>query len=161
MVSHGHQPTRRILRSVPTSNNTHDKQQEEHDELSLTESAARHIIDNQTTEEERDALPRKENQSYIELYSELEDFRAPRVFDQLIGRAISDPICYNNDDRSLHRVRPIWSGPGGRRFATYGSMDRLFGIIPLPSFVRIYAVNPVMSVYDLVDQRYVLIHSPF
>lgn len=60
------------------------------------------------------------------------------------------------------RVRPIWSGPGGRKFVTYGSTsNKLLGVVPVPSFLRIYAVNPVMSVYDLVDQRYVTLRQCF
>lgn len=41
----------------------------------------------------------------------------------------------------------IWSGPGGRRLATY---TRVFRSKWLP---RLYCVNPVNVVYDLVDQR--------
>ena len=91
------------------------------------------------------------------------NFRRPRSYERVSlpkeDKHTNNSNSNDNDDGLLHRVRPIWSGPGGRRFATYGSMDRLLGIIPLPSFLRIYAVNPVMSVYDLVDQRYVILFS--
>jgi len=52
--------------------------------LSLMEDTAYQIIFN-AKEDERDALPKLADQSYIELYSELEQYRAPRKFDQLIG----------------------------------------------------------------------------
>jgi len=41
----------------------------------------------------------------------------------------------------------IWAGPGGRRLATY---TQVFKSKWLP---RLYCVNPVTVVYDLVDQR--------
>ena len=60
---------------------------------SLMEDAARQIICN-ATEDERDNFPA--DQTYIELYSELEQYRGPRVFDQLIGEDIS----YAETDKS-------------------------------------------------------------
>ena len=56
--------------------------------ITLVEDAARHRNSLSQTQEERNVLPRKTRQSYIEPYSELESFREPRVFDQLIGLAI-------------------------------------------------------------------------
>ena len=66
------------------------------DGLSLMEDTAKHIICN-AQQDERDTLQRMADQSYIELYSELEQYRAPRVFDQLIGGLIS----YLGNDKSL------------------------------------------------------------
>ena len=63
--------------------------------LSLMEDTARQIICN-AEEEERNALPKLTNQTYIELYSELLKHREPRVFDQLIG----DKLCYVNNNRA-------------------------------------------------------------
>ena len=82
--------------------------QQEHEEgldnnrLSLMEYAARYIVNNYKTDEERNVLPitTEQQSSWIQLYSELEQYRSPRKFNQLIGRAISDPICFINNDRS-------------------------------------------------------------
>ena len=60
------------------------------------EDTARQIICN-AKQDEREAIPKLTNQSYIELYSELEQYRSPRVFDQLIGERIS----YVNNDKSI------------------------------------------------------------
>jgi len=62
---------------------------------SLMEDTARQIICN-AEKEERDALPRMANQSYIEVYNELLKHSEPRVFDQLIGNR----LFYVNDDKS-------------------------------------------------------------
>ena len=62
---------------------------------SLMEDTAHQIISN-AQQDEKEALPRMANQSYIELYSELEQYRGPRSFDQLLGNRLS----YVNDDRS-------------------------------------------------------------
>jgi len=67
------------------------------DGLSLMEDTARQIMSN-AEKEERDALPRMANQTYIELYSKLLKHREPRIFDQLIGEGLS----YVNDDDKSH-----------------------------------------------------------
>lgn len=85
-------------RRFGSTQNIEGSQQQE--EMSLMEGITRDIINSTQTEEERGALPRKNGQSYIELYSELERLRAPRIFDQLIGRAIQDPICSVGNDGS-------------------------------------------------------------
>lgn len=66
------------------------------DVLSLMEDTARHIICN-AQQDEKEALPKLANQTYIELYSELEKYRRPRIFDQLIGKRIS----YVGNDKSI------------------------------------------------------------
>ena len=58
------------------------------------EDTAQQIICN-AKEHEREALP-KLDQTYIELYSELEQLRAPIVFDQLIGKE----LCYVDINKS-------------------------------------------------------------
>jgi len=68
---------------------------EKNEGLSLMEDTALQIINNSHTDE-REALPKLANQTYIELYSELEKYREPRVFDQLIGQDLS----YVNNDKS-------------------------------------------------------------
>ena len=63
---------------------------------SLMEDTAYQIICN-ATEEEREAIPKLAHQSYMEVYSELEKHRAPRVFSQLIGEGITHAT---HDDES-------------------------------------------------------------
>ena len=61
-------------------------------------------------EDEKEALPKKANHTYIELYSELEKLRAPRVFDQLIGEDLryvdndKSHIKYNKRERNYMRT---------------------------------------------------------
>ena len=62
---------------------------------SLMENTAHQIMCH-AKEDERGALPKLANQTYMELYSELEKLRAPRLFDQLIGNDIS----YVDHDKS-------------------------------------------------------------
>ena len=54
------------------------------DGLSLVEDTAKQIC-HHAKEDERNALPKMANQTYIELYSDLENYREPRLFDQLVG----------------------------------------------------------------------------
>jgi hypothetical protein len=65
------------------------------DGSSLMEDTAKQLVCN-AKQDERDALPRMADQSYIELYSELEQLRAPRIFDQLIG----EDLYYGNNNKS-------------------------------------------------------------
>lgn len=65
-------------------------------------------------------------------------------YDVVHNMAYSDGDLYAPSGESALK---IWSGPGGRRLATY---TRVFRSKWLP---RIYNVNPVNVVYDLVDQR--------
>ena len=64
------------------------------DGLSLMEDTAHQIICN-AKEDERNALPN--GKTYIELYSELEKLRRPRLFDHIIGNGI---IYINKKDKS-------------------------------------------------------------
>jgi len=59
------------------------------------EDTAKQIISN-AKQEEREALPKMADQSYIELYNELLKHRKPRIFDQLIG----EDLCYIDNDKS-------------------------------------------------------------
>ena len=76
---------------------------------SLMEDTA-HQIMCYAKEDERDVLPKKANQTYIELYSELEKIREPRVFDQLIGQDLryvdndKSHIKYNKKKRNYMRT---------------------------------------------------------
>lgn len=64
----------------------------------------------------------------------------------------SDPGRYSAHSllaESSHQQ--LWSGPGGRRFVTYSGTTKFrFKFFQFP---RIYAMNQVMVIYDLVDQR--------
>ena len=64
--------------------------------LSFVDYTVQQIISD-ADKDERDALPKLANQSYIELYVELEKYRGPRLFDQLIG---DRSVSYVNDDKS-------------------------------------------------------------
>jgi uncharacterized protein (UPF0548 family) len=44
----------------------------------------------------------------------------------------------------------LWSGPGGRRFVTYSGSTKIKFRFQFP---RIFAINQVMVIYDLVDER--------
>ena len=76
---------------------------------SLMEDTA-HQIMCITKEDERDALPKLANQTYMELYSELEKLRGPRMFDQLIGEDLryveseKSHIKYNKKERNYMRT---------------------------------------------------------
>lgn len=109
--------------------------------LSLMDYTAMQIINN-SHQDEREALPKLANQTYIEVYSELEQYRGPRLFGQLIGQDIS----YVNDDKSHIKyngervVSAICNHimRAGKHYATF-TMDsnntRMPGIIrPLPNW---------------------------
>ena len=73
------------------------------------ENTAHQIMCN-ADQDEKDALPKLANQTFMELYSELEKLRAPRIFDQLIGedlRYVDDNkshIKYNKKERNYMRT---------------------------------------------------------
>ena len=61
--------------------------------------------------------------------------------------------CFQLDDRTSQHVQPLWSGPhteGSRRLVTFTSTGFKSKWLP-----KLYTMNPVMVVYDLLDQRYV------
>ena len=115
--------------------------------LSLMEDTAHQII-SKAKEHEKEALPRMADQSYIELYSELEKLRAPRVFDHLIGTR----LFYVNDDKShikivgegtqSHKYNTAISNHvmrAGRHYATFTKEGEWF--------VRIGIVRPLLNFY--------------
>ena len=122
--------------------------------LSLMEDTALQKINN-SQKEERDALPKQVGQTYIELYSELEQLRATRIFDQLIGNRLS----YVNNDKS--HIEFVDEGTpdntaisnhvmrAGRHYATFtqeGEWVIRIGIIrPLKNFDKkgLYAFDPL------------------
>jgi len=121
---------------------------------SLMEDTARQIICN-AKEGEREALPKLSHQTYIELFSELEQLRAPLIFDQLIGNRLS----YVNNDKS--HIEFVDEGTpdntaisnhvmrAGRHYATFtkeGEWVIRIGIIrPLKNFDKkgLYAFDPL------------------
>jgi hypothetical protein len=66
-------------------------------------------------------------------------------FDVIHNVAFSDGDLYG---ASTQNAVKIWSGPGGRRLATYTQAGFKWKWAP-----RLYVVNPVEVIYDLVDQR--------
>lgn len=55
------------------------------------------------------------------------------------------------DDHASQNVQPLWSGPhteGSRRLVTFTTSGFKFSWLP-----KLYTINPVMVVYDLLDQR--------
>ena len=64
-------------------------------------------------------------------------------YDIVHNMCFGDGDLYENSEGAIQ----IWSGPGGRRLATF---TQAFRSKWLP---RIYCVNPVTVIYDLVDQR--------
>lgn len=63
--------------------------------------------------------------------------------------------CFSLDSNASKKVQPIWSGPhtgGSRRLVTFTTC----GIKSIKWLPKLYALNPVMVVYDLLDQRYVV-----
>ena len=122
--------------------------------LSLMEDTAHQIMCN-AKQEEKEAIPKLVNQSYIALCSELEQLRAPRLFDQLIGNRLSyvsndkshiefvDEGTRDNTAISNHVMR------AGRHYATFtkeGEWVIRIGIIrPLKNFDKkgLYAFDPL------------------
>lgn len=77
------------------------------------------------------------------------------------GYDIISNVSYNDGGSDLYEplagtakknLLQIWSGPGGRRLVTYTEVKVGGGKIKL-RLPSLFAVNPVMVVYDLVDQR--------
>lgn len=105
-------------------------------ELSLVETTAQKIMCN-AEQEERGALPRRTNQTYIELYSELEQYREPRVFDHLIGEGIT--YATHDDESHIIFVSGCKSTAicnhvmrAGKHYATFTIMEessRRIGIV--------------------------------
>ena len=72
------------------------------DQPSLMEEVVRQVIVNEQTEYEQSALPKYENESYLELYHHLLMLRKPLKFDQLLGKNLQ----YVNGDKTKVFVRP-------------------------------------------------------
>lgn len=96
-------------------------------ESSLMEDTAHQIMCD-ANEDEKEALPKLADQTYIELYSELEKLREPRVFDQLIGERISyvdndkSHIKYNKKERNYIRTDTAISNHvmrAGKHYVTF------------------------------------------
>ena len=83
-----------------TKQNSSDNNKDSHYTWSLMEEAARQIISRK--EEERNALPRYDGETWLALYKELELLRAPLTFDQLIG-GNEESFYYLDGDKSCVR----------------------------------------------------------
>ena len=113
-------------------------------ELSLVETTAQKIMCN-ADKEEREALPKLTNQTYIEVYSELEQLRLPRVFDQLIGEGITHAT--HDDESHIIFVSGCKSTAicnhvmrAGKHYATFTIMEE--------SSRRIGIVRPLTNLGD-------------
>jgi hypothetical protein len=65
----------------------------------------------------------------------------------------NDEDCFSLDDQASQNVQPLWSGPhtsASRRLVTYTTTGFRSKWLP-----KLYTMNPVMVIYDLLDQRYV------
>ena len=94
---------------------------------SLMEDTALQMINN-SQKDEREALPKLADQSYIELYNELEQLRAPRIFDQVIGNGIIYFDINKNDKSCIKCSTQLKSTAisnhvmrAGRHYATFTS----------------------------------------
>jgi len=81
---------------------------------SLVEKVARQMINRSQTEEERDALPRYDGESWIALLYELQMLRSLLTFDQLIGDRIEyvcgDRSCVTSSNDDGQNFTEEWSG---------------------------------------------------
>ena len=85
--------------------------------ISLMEVAARTVLQTKWTDEEKNALLRRDDESWIGLYQEfLRVFRLPLQFDKLVGVCIKyvedtdkTTVCSNDDDESEHYGTAICS----------------------------------------------------
>ena len=82
-----------------TKQNSSDTDNDSHYTWSLMEEAARQIFDT-AKEEERNALPKYDGETWLSVYKELELLRAPLTFDQLIG-GDEEKFYYVEDEHTL------------------------------------------------------------
>ena len=90
-----------------TKQNSSDTNNESHYTWSLMEEAACQIIDN-AQEEERNALPRYDGETWLALYNELELLRSPLAFDQLIGGDEKSFYYVDGDKSCLRSEGNMW-----------------------------------------------------
>jgi len=90
-----------------TKQNSSYDNNESHFTWSLMEEAARQIIDN-AKEEERNALPRYDEETWLALYNELELLRAPLTFDKLIGGDEQNFYYVEGDKSCVKSERNMW-----------------------------------------------------
>lgn len=65
----------------------------------------------------------------------------------------SSSSCFSLDQHASQHVQPLWSGPhngASRRLVTFTTCGFKTKWLP-----KLYTMNPVMVVYDVLDQRYV------
>ena len=89
-----------------TKQNSSDTDNDSHYTWSLMEEAARQIINRK--EEERNALPRYDEETWLALYKELELLRAPLTFDQLIGGDEQSFYYVEGDKSCLRSEGNMW-----------------------------------------------------
>ena len=110
-------------------NSSDDTNNESHYTWSLMEEAARQIINRK--EEERNALPRYDGETWLALYNELELLRAPLTFDQLIGGDEESFYYVDGDKSCLRSEGNMWKTAisnnimrSGKHYATFRKTGR-------------------------------------
>ena len=76
------------------------------DQLSLMEDVVRQVIINEQTEYEAAALPKYEDESYLQLYHQHKMLRKPLQFDQLVGKNLQYVVDGEEEDKTKVFVRP-------------------------------------------------------
>ena len=89
---------RRLAREAKRENTKSNK-------WSLMEETARQLLDSEASGPERVALPRRGAESWMGVYHELQLLRAPRKFDQLLGRTMYH--CFGGSKKQYARARHI------------------------------------------------------
>ena len=75
--------------------------------ISLMEVAARTVLFAKATEEEKNALPRRHDESWIDIYQEfLKLFRLPLQFDKLVGGSID--YVEDTDKTKVNKEVGVW-----------------------------------------------------
>ena len=76
------------------------------DQLSLMEDVVRQVIINEQTEYEAAALPKYQDESYLQLYHQHKMLRKPLQFDQLVGKNLQYVVEGEEEDKTRVFVRP-------------------------------------------------------
>ena len=131
-------------------NSSDDNNNDSHYTWSLMEEAARQIINN-AKEEERNALPRYDGETWLALYKELELLRAPLTFDQFLEK--TDGLHYVDNDKSrIETARSSLQRSGisnnimrsGKHYATFRRSGTVQG------YMRVGVMRPMKGLDQYV-----------
>jgi len=135
--------------------------------ISLMENAARTLLHTKWTDEEKNALPRRGEESWIGLYQEfLLVFRLPLQFDKLVGRGINyvdssdkTKVCSNVGVPGTAICSNIMrSGKHSVSFQVNGNIGVLFGIMrpttkDITSLRKCHPARDDLSLFSLKDYK--------